>query len=232
MGAVTGLAHKVGALMLWDLSHSAGSVPVPLASSGADLAVGCTYKYLCGGPGSPAYLYVRAELQERLRQPIWGWFGQRDQFAMGPSYSPAPGVDRFGVGTPSVLGLAAVRAGVALVAEAGVGALRAKGVALTNYLIDLADAWLAPLGFRLASPRSAAARGSHVSLHHPDGWRICQALIDRGVVPDYRTPDRLRLGLAPLTTSYADVWDAMDRLRALVTAGEHLDYPEAPARVT
>jgi kynureninase len=233
MPAVTAAAHAVGALMLWDLSHSAGSVPVPLESSGADLAVGCTYKYLNGGPGAPAFLYVRTELQSQLQQPIWGWFGQQDQFAMGGEYVPQPNIERFGVGTPPVLGLYGVKEGVRLLAEAGVGRFRGKGVALTSYLVELADAWLTPLGFRLASPRDAAQRGSHVSLYHPQAWQVCQALIERGrVIPDFRTPDRLRLGLAALTTSFTDVWDAADRLRTLVEAGEHLAYPAERARVT
>jgi kynureninase len=233
MAAITAAAHAAGALTLWDLSHSAGSVPVPLTSSGADLAVGCTYKYLNGGPGAPAYLYVRSELQNQLQQPIWGWFGQRHQFAMGSAYDPLDGIERFGVGTPPVLGLYGVEEGVRLLAEAGVARLRGKGAALTSYLVELADAWLAPLGFRLASPRDAERRGAHVSLYHPQAWQVCQALIERGrVIPDFRTPDRLRLGLAALTTSFADVWDACDRLRRLVEAGAHLDYPAERARVT
>jgi kynureninase len=232
MAAITRAAHDVGALTLWDLSHAAGSVPVPLTSSGADLAVGCTYKYLNGGPGAPAFLYVRTELQDQLRQPIWGWFGQRDQFAMGAEYDPQPGIERFAVGTPPVLGLYGAQEGVKLIAEAGIGRLRGKGAALTSYLVELADAWLEPLGFALASPRDAERRGSHVSLHHPQAWQVCQALIERRVIPDFRTPDRLRLGLAPLTTSFADVWDAADRLRTIVAAGDHLAYPATRARVT
>lgn len=231
--AVTALAHHVGALTLWDLSHAAGSVPVPLRSAGADLAVGCTYKYLCGGPGAPAFSYVRRELQAELRQPIWGWFGQREQFGMTQRYDPAPGIDRFLVGTPPVLAMAGVREGVRLVSEAGIGALRVKGQAMTAFLIELADAWLAPLGFRLASPRDAARRGAHVTLHHPEAWQICRALIaDHDVVPDFRTPDRLRLGPAPLTTSYAEVWDGLDRIRRLVASGAHTRYPPERARVT
>ncbi len=233
MVAVTNAVQDAGALVLWDLSHSGGSVPVPLRSSGADLAVGCTYKYLCGGPGAPAYLYVRRDRQDELRQPIWGWFGQRDQFAMAGAYDAAPGLGQFLVGTPPVLSMLAVREGVRLVAEAGIDALRAKGQALTAYLIELADEWLAPLGFRLASPRDAERRGSHVTLHHPEAWRICRGLIERyDVVPDFRTPDRLRLGPAPLTTSYAEVWTGLDRIRRLVESGQHLDFPADRGRVT
>jgi len=216
MAAVTAAAHAAGGLVLWDLSHSAGVLPVRLDAAGADLAVGCTYKYLNAGPGAPAYLYVRREHQAELRQPIWGWFGQTDQFAMGPAYDPAPGVTRFLTGTPPVLGLALVEEGVRLLAEAGIDRLRGKGMALTALAVDLTDAWLAPLGFGLASPRDPAARGGHVSLSHPDAARLCGDLVRAArVVPDFRAPDRIRLGLAPLTTRYVDVWDALDRLRRL-----------------
>ncbi|MDQ1644460.1 MAG: kynureninase [Cryptosporangiaceae bacterium] len=233
MAAVTAAAHDAGALTLWDLSHSAGSVPVPLRSSGADLAVGCTYKYLNAGPGGPAFLYVRRELQESLRQPIWGWFGQSGQFAMEGTYTPVRGIGSFAAGTPPILGLYAAQEGVRLIAEAGIDRIRAKGMALTSYLIDLADEHLAPLGFRLASPRPADRRGAHVTLHHPAAWQVCQALIERAkVLPDFRTPDRVRLGLAPLTTSFAEVREAVDRLAKLVAAGDHLGYPRAPGRVT
>jgi kynureninase len=228
--AVDRIAHDAGALTLWDLSHAAGSVPVPLET--ADLAVGCTYKYLNGGPGAPAFLYVRRDLQDELRQPIWGWFGQADQFAMGAGYDPVAGIERFSVGTPPVLATYAVAEGARIVAEAGIGPLRAKGVAMTSYLIDLADAVLAPLGFTLASPRDPSRRGSHVSLHHPQAWQVCQALLDQNVVPDFRTPDRLRLGPAPLYTRFTDVWDGVDRIRAIVTAGGHERYPAERGRVT
>ncbi|HEY6279863.1 MAG TPA: kynureninase, partial [Streptosporangiaceae bacterium] len=210
MAQITAIAHAQGALVLWDLCHSAGSVPVDLDESGADLAVGCTYKYLNAGPGAPAFLYVRRDLQDELRQPVQGWFGQRDQFEMGPAYDPVAGIGRFLTGTPDVIGTAAVEEGARLLGEAGIGRLRHKGQQLTQYLIALADARLAPLGFALASPRDPDRRGSHVCLHHPDAARISQALIARGVVGDYRTPGRLRLGLAPVTTRFTDVWDAMD----------------------
>jgi len=230
---ITALAHERGALVLWDLCHSAGAVLEDLAASGTDLAVGCTYKYLNAGPGAPAFLYVRRELQERLRQPIWGWFGQRDQFAMGPTYDPEPDIRRFLVGSPHILGIAAVEESVRLFAEAGIAPVRAKGVALTSYLVALADAWLAPLGFGLASPRDPARRGDHVCLRHDDAWRICRALIERGrVIPDFREPDRLRLGPAPLMTRFTDVWDALDRLRRIVEAGEHEEYDTARSRIT
>jgi len=233
LAAITALAHRSGALVLWDLCHSAGSVPVELAAAGADLAVGCTYKYLNAGPGAPAFLYVRRDLQASLRQPIWGWFGQRDQFTMGPGYDPEPDIRRFTVGTPAVLGVAAVEEGVQVLAEAGIDRLREKGRRMTAYLVDLADEWLAPLGFELVSPRDPDRRGSHISLRHDDAWRICRACIETAnVIPDFRAPDRLRLGPAPLTTRYVEVWEAMDRLRRLVGSGAHLAYGAERGRVT
>ena len=233
MEAITAAAHAAGALVLWDLSHSAGSVPVRLTDAGADLAVGCTYKYLSAGPGAPAFLYVRSELLPELRSPIWGWFGQHDQFAMGPAYDPEPGIARFLAGTPPVLDLTAVEAGSRLVAEAGIDAIRAKSVALTELAVELHDARLAPLGFELGTPRDPARRGAHVSLRHPEAWRVCRALIERAnVVPDFRGPDSIRFGFPPLYTRFVDVWDAADRLRGLVESGEHLEVEAAPARVT
>ena len=233
MAGLTALAHEHGALVLWDLSHSVGSVPVQLAGAGADLAVGCTYKYVNGGPGAPAFTYVRRDQQAELRQPIWGWFGQRDQFAMGPGYRPVDGIGSWLTGSPAVLGLACVDAGVALLADAGIERLRAKGMALTSMIVDLADVWLIPLGFTLASPRAAERRGSHVALAHADAWRISQALIDvADVVPDFRAPDRIRLGPAPIATRFVDVWDALDRLRHLVEAGAHERHDPRHRRVT
>ena len=224
MAAINAVAAAAGTRVVWDLSHSAGAVPVELDAAGTDLAVGCTYKYLNGGPGAPAYLYVRRDVQEGMCPPIWGWFGQRDQFAMGQGYDPVPGVGRFLSGTPNVLGAVAVEEGVGLLAEAGIERLRAKGIALAELAVVLTDAWLTDLGFRVASPRDPLRRGSHVSLAHPDAYRICRALIQtQNVVPDFRAPDRLRLGFAPITTRFVDVWDAFDRLRRLVEKGSYLD---------
>ncbi len=175
---------------------------------------------------------MRRELQEEQRQPIWGWFGQRDQFGMGPAYDPVPGIGRFAVGTPPVLAAAAVEVGVRLVAEAGIGRLAAKGRALTGLLVELADAHLAPHGVALASPRDPARRGAHVTLAHPHAWQLTQALVDRGVVPDFRTPDRVRFGPAPLYTRFVDVWDAVDRFRVLLEDGGWTAYAQERARVT
>jgi kynureninase len=232
MAEITGIVHDVGGLVLWDLCHSAGSVPVELDACGADLAVGCTYKYLNAGPGAPAFLYVSQRLQAALHQPVQGWFGQRAQFEMGPSYDPVPGIGRFLTGTPDITGTAAVEEGVRLLAEAGIRRLREKGIGLTEYLITLADAWLAPLGCAVASPRDPARRGSHVSLRHPEAWRIGQALIRDGVIGDYRAPDRLRLGPVPITTRYADVWAAMDITRRILADREYEEFSAEPAQVT
>jgi kynureninase len=232
LAAITEAAHDAGALVLWDLSHSAGSVPTPLRAAGADLAVGCTYKYLNAGPGAPAFLFVRADLQPLLRQPIWGWFGQRDQFAMGGGYDPVDGIERFCVGTPSVLGGYAVLAGAELTAEAGIAAIAAKGAALTGYAVELADEWLAPHGFALATPRDPARRGAHVTLHHPAAWPVTQALKAAGVIPDFRTPERLRIGLAPLYTRFTDVYEGFARLREVMRTRSYERYPATPGRVT
>jgi kynureninase len=232
MATITEIVHEAGALALWDLCHSVGAVPVELDATGADLAVGCTYKYLNAGPGAPAFLYVRRELQPALRQPVWGWFGQRDQFEMGPAYDPAPGIGQFLTGSPQIIGTVAVQEGARLQAEAGIGRLRAKGLALTGYLIALADEGLAPPGVTVASPRRGERRGSHVTLAHPEAWRISQALIAAGVIGDYRTPDRVRLGPAPAYTRFSDVWDALDILRTIMTEGTFLNVTVARSVVT
>jgi kynureninase len=218
MVQVTELAHAAGALMLWDVSHSAGSVTVPLESSGADLAVGCTYKYLNGGPGAPSFVYVRQPEHSSLRQPLWGWFGHRDQFAMAPTFEPADGIESFLVGIPTVLSTLAIEPGISIVAEAGIERLQAKGRQMTELMVNLADHWLAPRGFILASPRAPGRRGSHVSLRHPRAKELVRALIREGVTPDYRPPDLIRFGPAPLYTRFVDVWDAMARLRELSAA--------------
>jgi kynureninase len=230
---LTERARQQGARVVWDLCHSAGALPIGLRDAGVELAAGCTYKYLNAGPGAPAFLYVAAELQPQLRSPIWGWFGQRDQFAMERDYDPVDGIGRFLAGTPPVLELAAVEEGVKVTAEAGVDRLREKSLALCELIIDLHDAWLAPLGFELGSPRDGARRGSHVSVRHPEAWPICRALIDRAaVIPDFRGPDSIRLGVAPLYTRFVDVYDAMDRLRGLVERGEQRLVEQGRTRIT
>ncbi len=234
MEAIQELARARDASVIWDLSHSVGAVPIDLAGAGAEFAVGCTYKYLNAGPGSPAWLYVATAQQERLRSPIQGWFGQRTQFEMDRGYEPAAGIARFLAGTPPVHGLAAVEEGVRLVAEAGIEALRAKSVELTELAIELHRAWLEPLGFVLLTPTEPERRGSHVCLGHSDAWPIRCALAERAnVIVDFRGPDAIRLGVAPLYTRHVDVWDAVDRIRRLVEAGEQRDFAgEPPGRVT
>ncbi|MGH3274440.1 MAG: kynureninase [Streptosporangiaceae bacterium] len=228
MGTISSLVHRAGGLILWDLCHSVGSVPVELDAAGADLAVGCTYKYVNAGPGAPAFLYVRESLQQRFRQPIWGWFGQRDQFAMGPRYDPAPGIDAFATGTPQIIGTVAVEEGARLLGEAGMERLRAKSTALTSYLIALADEWLTPHGFALASPRAAGRRGGHVTLRHPEARRIQQALSQEKIIADYRSPDRLRIALVPLTTSFTDTWMTANRIRQIAADKSYVDLPDDP----
>lgn len=229
--AITEAAHRHGALVLWDLCHSAGAIPVGLDEAEADLAVGCTYKYLNGGPGSPAFAYVRRDLQVRLRQPVWGWFGQEDQFAMGPSYVPTAGMGRFLAGTPPVLGLLAVDAAARTVESAGVAALWAKSQRLTAMLVDLVHSELEPLGATLASPTDPGRRGAHVSVAHPGAWPLCKALIDRQlVIGDFRPPDVMRLGPAPLYTRFVDVFDAVQRMAEVLQAG--VDVVQDRPRVT
>jgi kynureninase len=204
---LTRIAQDAGALVLWDLCHSAGSVPVELDAWGADLAVGCTYKYLNGGPGSPAWLYVAERHLDELTQPIQGWMGARDPFLMGPTYTPTAGIRRFISGTPAVVGMLAVADMVELIDEVGIDAVRAKSVGLTEHAVALADEHLVAYGVSVASPRDSSQRGGHVTLHHPDMARVVGALWERDVIPDYRDPGGLRVGLSPLSTSY----DELDR---------------------
>ena len=230
---VTARARELGALVLWDLSHSVGVVPIDLDDWGADLAVGCSYKYLNGGPGAPAFLYVRRDLQEQARSPIWGWFGRQAPFGFDLDYEPAEGISRFLAGTPTMLSLLAMEPALELTLEAGIERIRQKSVALTSYLVYLADTVLGPLGFTLGTPRDAARRGSHVSIRHSEGYRINRALIEEmQVLPDFREPDNIRLGLAPLYTSFSDVWHAVDRVRRVVAEGRYRRYGRERSQVT
>jgi kynureninase len=233
MQAVTQRAHQVGALVIWDLCHSAGVIPIQLDAWGVDLAVGCTYKYLNGGPGSPGYLYVRRELQEQALSPIWGWFGQKQPFSFGLDYQPADGVTRFQVGTPPMLSLSALEASLDLHLDAGIPGIRKKSEALTAYAIALADQILTPFAFRLGSPRQPSQRGSHISLRHPEGYRINRALIEEmKVLPDFREPDNIRLGFSPLYTTFEDVWQTIDRLYRVVAELRYQKYPSERSHVT
>jgi kynureninase len=230
---VTRKAHEVGALMLWDLSHSVGAVPVELDEWGVDLAVGCTYKYLNGGPGSPAFIYVRRDLQEEMLSPIWGWFGEHSPFAFDLDYLPAEGISRFLCGTPPVLSLLALEPAVDLIIEAGIEHIRTKSVGLTSYMIYLFEQFLAPLGFELGTPHESDHRGSHVSVRHTDGYRINRALIEEmKVLPDFREPDNIRLGLSPLYTSYSEIWEAVSRIQQVVMEERFLKYSDTRSAVT
>ncbi|WP_229069612.1 kynureninase [Actinoplanes sp. DH11] len=210
------IAHEAGALTLWDLCHSAGSVPVELDAWGVDLAVGCTYKYLNGGPGAPAFAYLRHDLQDELRQPILGWMGHRASFEMGHGHEPAPGVRALLSGTPPILAMVPLHANLDMLAEAGIEAVREKSLLLTGYVLDLADAWLTEAGVDVVSPRDAARRGGHVTLRRPGFEQLLEPLWDSGVIPDYRRPDGLRIGPAPLSTSFSEVYQGLSVLRDLL----------------
>ena len=229
MARVTRAAQARGALVLWDLSHSAGAVPVDLAAANADLAVGCGYKYLNGGPGAPAFLYVAERHQAALRSPLSGWMGHAAPFDFGDDYAPGNGIGRFLCGTPPILAMAALEEGVELMLSTDRDALFAKGQALCSAFIDLVEARCDGLGLTLVTPRDPAVRGSHVSFRHEHGWPVMQALIARGVIGDFRAPDVLRFGFTPLYTGFADVWQAVDALRD-VLATRAWDQPEFHAR--
>lgn len=214
---ISAQVREAGALMLWDLCHSAGSVPLELDEWGVDLAVGCTYKYLNGGPGSPAFAYVSRALQDRLQQPIWGWMGADQPFGMSPSYAPADGIRRFITGTPPILAMQPLKHMLELIAEVGMPAVREKSVALTSHAIALTDEWLAPLGVEMVSPRDAAERGSHITINHPKFAEVTARLWERDVIPDFRPPHGLRIGLSPLSTSFAEVEAGVRAIREVLS---------------
>ncbi|MDQ3782626.1 MAG: kynureninase [Actinomycetota bacterium] len=227
---VTAAAHATGAMVLWDLSHAAGAVPIDLGSVGVDLTVGCTYKYLNGGPGSPAFLSVRSDLQDVLGNPVAGWWGHATPFGFDPTYRPTAGIRRFLTGTAPMVSMALIEPGVAMLAEAGMTALRAKSAAQIGYLIERWRTDLAPLGFTLGSPADPDRRGSHVSLDHPQALAIDLALIaDHGVIPDFRPPASVRFGIAPLYNTFADLDRAVEAMIEVVTSGRHLDPVDQPA---
>jgi kynureninase len=232
MVGITRVVQEAGAVMLWDLCHAAGAVPTPLREANAELAIGCTYKHLNGGPGAPGFLYVRRDLHEHLRQPIWGWFGQADQFAMGFDYNPVTTVERFLISSTPVLGGYAAWEGAKLTAEAGVDRIYAKAQTLGEFAQSLYDEWLARHGLTLASPKETARRGAHLTLHHEAAWQICQAWKKAGVIPDFRTPDRLRIGFAPLYNTYAEVHQAFIRLRDIVESGAYRAFTKERTRIT
>lgn len=215
MAAITRVVHDAGALILWDLSHSVGSVPVHLDECDVDFAVGCTYKYLNGGPGAPAFGYVRMNLQEQVSQPIWGWLGRVDAFEMEPGYEPAAGIRRIISGTPPIIAMIPVRAGVELVAEAGIEAIRAKSIALTEFAIEVVDSWPAEMQVTIGSPRDSASRGGHVTIRRADFRELTPLLWEHGVIPDFRAPDGIRLGLSPLSTSFVELHRGLETISEL-----------------
>lgn len=229
MAELTAKAHAAGALAIWDLCHSAGAMPVDLNGCRADFAVGCTYKYLNGGPGSPAFLFAARRHHGRASQPLTGWWSHAQPFAFEPDYAPAPGIQQFLSGTQPIVSLSLAELGIDIARAADMAAVRAKSVALTQLFIDLVEARCAGYGFGLASPRDATHRGSQVALTHPEGYAIMRALISRGVIGDFRAPEIVRFGFVPLYVRYVDVWDAVEILRD-VMASEAWRRPEHQAR--
>jgi kynureninase len=224
MAAVSQAAHDAGALVVWDLAHSAGALPVDLNGAGADFAVGCGYKYLNGGPGAPAFVWVNPRHAGRFWQPLSGWMGHAAPFEFSPGYRPGEGIARYRCGTPAVIAMSALECGVDTVLAADMAQIRGKSIALTELFIELVEARCAGHGLTLASPRAAAQRGSQVSFSHPDaGYPMMQALIARGVIGDFRAPDILRFGFTPLYTRYTDVWDAVEHLVQMLQSGEWRD---------
>lgn len=233
MAAVTELAHRAGALVLWDTSHSVGAMPIELNQSSVDMAIGCSYKYLNGGPGAPAYLYVRRDLQDLIGNPISGWMGQKNPFEFDLTYEPTNGLRRFLSGTPPVLSLAASEIGIDMLLEAGIDNVRAKSIKQGEYFIDMWESELSNLKFVLKSPRDPSRRGSHVTLGHPEGWRINRALIeDKKVIPDFRRPDNIRIGFAPLYNSFVDIHKVSESLLEVVETRLFEKYQEELPEVT
>ena len=237
MKAVTEFVHSKGALIIWDLSHAGGAVNVDLNDAGADMAIGCTYKYMNGGPGAPAYLYVAKHLQGKLTSPVWGWFGEDNPFAFDLNYKPASGIRRFLVGTPPVLSLSAIEPGLDLLLEAGMQNLRKKSIEQSEYLIYLWETYLDPINFELGSPNNSTQRGSHISLRHPEAYRICKALINPTeespkIIPDFREPDNIRLGIAPIYNTYQEIYLAVKRMEEIVTQKLFESYSSEREAVT
>ncbi|MCF8521594.1 MAG: aminotransferase class V-fold PLP-dependent enzyme [Candidatus Planktophila sp.] len=231
--SLTDLTRKYGALLLWDASHAVGAIEMNLDANGADLVVGCTYKYGNSGPGSPAWLYVSKRIQKELQVPIQGWFSQGDQFGMGPVFERAEGIRGYQIASPSLMGLRCVKSAFEIIEEAGIDAIASKAAIGTQMMIDLYDAWLADLGITLLTSRNAKERGGHITLGHPDAARICIALRQfANVIPDYRTPNSIRLAISPLPTSYVEVWDGFQRIRDLVATRQFEKVEEGGSRVT
>ena len=233
LAEISAAVKAAGALMLWDCSHAGGAIALDFDGNGIDLAVGCTYKYGNSGPGSPAWLFVRSELQKELNVPIQGWFAQRDQFVMGPWFEKATDMRAFQIASPSIIGIRAVEASYAMIEEAGIEAIEHKAAVGTELMIALVDAWLTPFGVTLHTPREAKHRGGHIIISHPEAAAIAHGLRELvNVVPDYREPNTIRLAISPLPTSYTEVWDGFDRLRGLLASGEYRNAAPPTSRVT
>jgi kynureninase len=231
--SVTDLARSYGALVVWDASHAAGAIEMNFDANGADLAVGCTYKYGNSGPGSPAWLYVNKRVQKELQVPIQGWFANEDQFGMGARFEKAEGIRGFQIASPSIVGIRSVQIAFAMIEEAGIDVIASKAAMGTQMMIDLFDEWLAPLGYTLLTSRNPQERGGHISLGHPDAAKICIALRKfANVIPDYRTPNAIRLAMAPLPTSYVEVWDGFARIRDLTENRQYEEVQGSDSRVT
>jgi kynureninase len=231
--SITDLVRTHGGLVVWDASHAVGAIEMNFDANGVDLAVGCTYKYGNSGPGAPAWLYVSHRIQKELQVPIQGWFSQGDQFGMGPVFQKADGIRGFQIASPSLIGLRCIKTSFEIIKEAGIEAIAHKAAVGTQMMIDLYDAWLAPLGMELNTSRDPKERGGHISLVHPDAARICVALREfANVIPDYRTPNSIRLAISPLPTSYVEVWDGFERIRDLVSTRQYEKVKEGGSRVT
>jgi kynureninase len=230
---LTDLVRKHGAFLLWDASHAVGAIEMDFDNNGVDIAVGCTYKYGNSGPGAPAWLYVNKKVQAELQVPIQGWFSQGDQFAMGADFERAVGIRGFQIASPSLIGLRCIKSAFTMIEEAGISAISEKAAIGTEMMIQLYDAWLAELGFTLLTSRNPQERGGHISLGHPEAARICVALREfADVIPDYRTPNSIRLAIAPLPTSYVEVWDGFSRIRDLVSSRQYEKIKTTDSRVT
>ena len=231
--SITDQVRAIGGLVVWDASHAVGAIELNLDANGVDLCVGCTYKYGNSGPGSPAWLYVNKRVQSELQVPIQGWFAQDAQFEMGPVFERAQNIRGFQIASPSLMGIRSVEVAFSMIKEAGIDAIAHKAAVGTQMMIELYDAWLAPLGMELNTSRDPKERGGHISLVHPDAAQICIALRQiSNVIPDYRTPNSIRLAISPLPTSYVEVWDGFNRMRDLVASGQYKTIKEGGSRVT
>jgi len=231
--SITDQVRAIGALVVWDASHAVGAIELNLDANGVDLCVGCTYKYGNSGPGSPAWLYVSKRIQKELQVPIQGWFAQDAQFEMGPVFERSQTIRGFQIASPSLMGIRCVQTAFAMIKEAGIDAIAHKAAVGTQMMIDLYDEWLAPLGLELNTSRDPIERGGHISLVHPDAAQICVAMRTIcNVIPDYRTPNSIRLAISPLPTSFVEIWDGFERMRDLVASGRYKEAKEGGSRVT